>query len=199
MLDGKYCKIINRFTKKIIVSGKIINHKDVPVKCITFDNKYFFTLSKHLFYKVIFSEYENEIKFDSSKYKVKLWRNVREIFPSLIYREFDITELDEEIKELVYTLNNLGLRTTGSCSGHYEENAWVDISFKSFNEIHLLIDILNNEDFNSKFVLTTGDNLTNFNTDFIEMQLRTKRIGKKAYEDINKLVEYMKIIIENKN
>ena len=53
MIDGKYCKIINRFTKKVIASGKILNHKDIPVKCITFDNKY---LPK--------TYYENESAFE---------------------------------------------------------------------------------------------------------------------------------------
>ena len=192
MYEGKYCKIINRFTGKIIASGKIINHKDNPIICITFDNRYFFNLKKHLFYKVIFCDNCENIPFDNIKYKnkIKMWKENDKNKYSLVYRDFDIYELDKEIADLVYILNNLYLRTTGSCCGHGNYPAWIDINFISFSQIKKLLEILSKEKFCKKFILTSQIKIIS-NGNGIILQLKTVNIGKKAYKDINFLVKYL--------
>lgn len=196
MFKEKYCKIINRFTGKIIAAGKIINIKSIPVKCITFDNRYFFNLKKKILYKCIFCDYCDEIKFDNIKYKNKivLWKN-SSIYPNaLVYREYDINELDEEIKELVYAINDIPIRTCGSCCGHGTMYAWVDICFTNFNQIRRIIDILNINDFKNKFTLETFYDIVNEDSDVITLRLKTNKIGKEAYKDINELVKYINLI-----
>lgn len=192
MIDGKYCKVINRITGEIIASGKIINHKDVPVKCISFDNKYFFNLKKKLFYKIIFCDYCDEIKFDNIKYKNKiiLWRKAPVKKNAFVYREYDINELDDEIKDLVHIINKLNLRTVGSCSGHNEKPAWVDISFINFKQLKKFLEILSSDKFYGKFTLSS-DILVNSVDDEIILRLKTNSIGKKAYADIDYLTKYL--------
>lgn len=192
MLEGKYCQIINKFTKKIIAAGKIVNHKNMPIKCISFDNKHFFNLNKKILYKFIFCDYCDEVKFDNIKYKNKiiLWRYVYKRKNSFVYRDYDITELDEEIKDLVYILNKLNIKTSGSCSGHNTDYAWVEINFESFNQMRKILEIISKEKFFNKFVLTSY-NVSNIMKTEITLRLQTQSIGKKAYTDINYLVKYL--------
>jgi len=196
MYDDKYCKIINRFTRKIIVAGKILNHKDIPIKCITFDNKHFFNLKWNIFYKVIFTNFTDTVLFDNVKYKnkIELWSNIKTNENAFIYREYDITELDKEVKDLVYYLNHNSFRTVGSCSGHGVGYAWVDISFETFNQLHRFLSLLSMKKIKDNFVLTTTSRLTNNNKDMINLELRTVKSGTAAYRDINTFVEYLKII-----
>ena len=193
-LDEKYCQIINRFTGKIIVSGKIINHKELPIKCITFDNKHFFNLKWNLFYKIIICDYCAEIQFDNIKYKnkIKPWSSAKTDKLHFIFREKDITELDEEIKDLVYSINSAGFKTVGSCCGHGKYQAWIDISFISFQQLYIFIQILQDSKFISVFNLTTSPHILNNDDKIINLRLLSKNIGEDAYQDINKFAEYLK-------
>lgn len=198
MFDGKYCKIVNRFTGKIIAAGKVVNHKDIPIKCISFDDKHFFNLNKKILYKFIFCDYCDEVKFDNIKYKNKimLWRYVYKCKSSFVYRDYDITELDEEIKDLVFAINKINLRTVSSCCGHGVLPAWIYICFENFNDIRKMLDILSSKDFNNKFVLTTDEYIINKDRSEIFLALKTVKIGKEAYKDINELSKYIKILSE---
>jgi hypothetical protein len=191
-LDGKYCKIINRFTKKIVASGKIINHKTLPIKCITFDNKYFFNLNKKFLYKFIFCDFCEETKLNIKKYDILHWREVFDNKNYLIYRENDMSELDKEIEPLVYAINDyLHIQTCSSCCGHGRLNAWIDIRFNNMKQLRTIVDLISLDIFKKKFVLTTNDNILQENDDCICLKLRTNSIGEKAYNDIKKLTEYI--------
>jgi len=195
MYEGNYCKIINRFTRETVVAGKVINNKQLPFKCITFDNRYFFNVSrKHLFYKFIVCDYCDEVKFDDTKYKVELWRNAFKNSKAFVFREYDIKELDDEIKDLVYAINNIPIRTSGSCCGHGKYYAWVDMCFTNFSQIRKIIDILNINDFKNKFTLESNDGIVNEDSSVITLRFRTNRIGEKAYKDIKDLVKYINLL-----
>ena len=196
-IDEKYCKIINRFTGKIIAAGKIINHKDIPVKCITFDNKHFFNLNGNFFYKIILCDHCNEVKFNSIKYRhsIKPWKFAPRYKRALVYREHDISELDEEVKHLVDVLNKGNFQTTGSCSGHNIEPAYVDIIFYSFDQIKFMANTLSKNNFTKKFKLSTSEHIVNDKPGSVIFRLETFKIGKDAYKDLDKFAEYLKIII----
>lgn len=192
MLEGKYCKIVNKNTGEILTSGKIINHKDIPIKCISFDNRYYFNTCEQTYYDFIYCKYCEEIPFDYKKYinDIKKWSSSTAYKSSFIFRENDIEELDEEIKNLVYTVNKLNLRTSGSCSGHGIGCAWIEINFESFNQIRQILEILSTGQFYDKFVLTSNNCYNNIK-DTITLRLETKNIGEKAYKDINYLTLYL--------
>lgn len=195
MFEGQYCRIINRFTRKVIASGKIINHKEIPVKCITFDNRYFFNINS-LLYKFCFCNNCEEIKFDYIKYrnKIKLWKDSNKRY-SFVYREYDIVELDKEVEFLVNIINNISdinLKTVSSCSGHDKSRAWVDIYFEDFCSLKAFVSILDKNEFKKKFVLTTDENIINSNRKGIYLSLKTTTKGKEAYKDMDNLAYYLK-------
>ena len=51
-------------------------------------------------------------------------------------------EIDEEIRPLIKELNKTGLKTTGSCSGHNKDTAYINIRLENIhgvrvNNIHI--------------------------------------------------------------
>ena len=193
--ENKYCAIINRFTKKILVAGIVVNHKSTPIQCISFDNKYFFNIQKSFLYKIIILDKELIIPFNPKNHKITLWRYVYQYKNKFIYREFDKSELDEEIKDLVHVLNDLGYETSGSCCGHAERKAYVDIRFKTFSQLSFLLSIINTDKFRSKFYLTTEERLYPIKNDIL-FALRTYKDNEQTYTDLKELTDYLIIIKE---
>ena len=191
--DGKYCAIVGRIDNKVMASGMVINHKDVPVKCISFDNKFFFSLRPNLLYYVQVVDSANNVPFNSDGVNVIPWNRASVNQRALIFRENDITELDKEMVDLVEALNMVpGIRTVSSCSGHNKKHAYVDCSFTDFGSLKLLLYVLSSDQFNDKFVLSTAKNLvSNSHSAEIQLRLHTTSIGKEAYAHITELAIHL--------
>lgn len=123
----------------IICSGRIVNHKwDLIRHCYLYsiDNKYFWFSNKHVQVKIT----DNDVgytEFDPSRFNLNIqpWSN-RYDASSDVFVEHTIKELDVEIKLLVEVLNDCGLETSGSCSGHNEGPSYVTVKF---NDLPTLI------------------------------------------------------------
>ena len=200
ILMQKYYKIINKETKETIAANKVVIMKDIPKVLISFDFEYFFTIEENSLFEVVENPEQEIVNFDVEKYKdyIALYRYIFENPKELIYKEFTLKELDPEIKDLVYTLNDLGFFTTGSCCGHGHSQAWVDILFYDFETLKKLYNIIDHK-FKEKFFLTTSKRLNNQDSKGIYFELRSYNIGKEAFNDINELVSYLKIVLETKN
>lgn len=193
--ENKYVKIINKFNKNVIVAGKVINVKQVPVSCITFDNRYFFSVRKNFLYNIIVEDKPIiEKKFDFQKYKffIKLWRKAINHPKWLIFREFDFSEIDKEILPLVNSLNKLtNIQTVSSCCGHGKSVAWVDIKFYDFLSVQMILNIIDKQEFKNKFILTSLPRIFNNSNNSIILSLQTSSIGKDAYNDVLQLSKYI--------
>jgi len=193
--DGTYVTIINKINKEIIASGKIVARKDIPELLISFDFKHFFSVKENPLY-LIEPECDKIVSFDADKYKDEIRPYVgvkkRKDDNELIFLEHDITELDPPIAPLVYTLNDAGYKTTGSCCGHGRWVAWVHIIFEDFDMLKNLITIIERDEFKNDFILSTNNNIINVPEKEIRMSLQTTIKGKKAYKSILELSDYIK-------
>ncbi len=122
----------------IICSGRIVNHKwDLIRHCYLYsiDNKYFWFSNKHVQVKIT----DNDVgytAFDPSRFNLNIqpWSN-RYDASSDVFVEHTIKELDSEIEPLVRSMNNCGLETTGSCSGHNEGPSYVTVKFSAIQPL----------------------------------------------------------------
>jgi len=188
--------IINNITNEIMAAGLVVSYKDSPELMISIDFKHFFvTRENPLFNIKIITDDSNNVKLDTDKYKKDIYpykaienRNNKN---ELIFREFDITELDQEIAPLVYALNSAGYKTTGSCCGHGYSVAWIHVVFNSFLSLKTLLKVLESNDYKFKFVLTTNSDITSTSSNEIRLSLQTVKVGKEAYLDILDLSKYL--------
>lgn len=186
--------IKNKQTDEVILSGNIVMCKDRPETMVSVDFKYFFTLRDNPLFEVIVDKNKDIIPFVEEKYKDMIfpYKSIenRDYSKEYIFREYDIKELDPEIAPLVYALNKCGIETYGSCCGHNKINAWVDIIFENWIQLKALyFDIMLNERFNEKFVLTTRN--SNIDKARIHLFLVSTRKGEEAYKDILELSQYI--------
>lgn len=218
-----FVQVIDNKTNEIIFQGAIVYEKSrissehgtglrelaENEKLYSLDNKYFFKVDdsnytvKKLdsgFVNNDFIEHNYQIcdwnKFDYSKRE-----NVN------IYKENTILELDKEVIPIVAALNKFSpdLYTTGSCSGHDKEPAWVSVTILNSRALFDLLSCF--EPYKRYIDVTTRANVTNprknngdhpyFPSD-IAMVLRTKEIGKPAYEIFDKLADYLNRIVDLK-
>lgn len=191
-----WVKLIDKTTNEIIVSGLLVAFKDLPELLISFDFKHFFVTRENPLYNIEVIEDHNIVNFDSKKYESYIHpyinMHLRDVSNEYIFREFDMNELDPEIAPLVYILNDLGYKTTGSCCGHGEDEAWVHINFEDFFNLKNLVKILEKDEFKHDFVLTTHPNVINTHPREIRLSLQTTSKGQKAYDDVLRLTEYLK-------
>lgn len=182
---------------KIIAAGKLSNVKNIPVDCISIDNKFYFLTKENDFYSIKeMDEEEFDVPFDpmSTSIPVKLWREVyKDINCVCVYRDFTIDEADPEVLEIIHTLNKIdNIRTTSSCSGHYTSRAYIDIAFKGFDSLFKIVKLLDLNEFRNDFQLATSDTIANNSQDEIILKLTTKNYGEPAYHKINELNEKLK-------
>lgn len=197
--SGTHVKLVNKTTNEIIASGLLTAWKDLPELLISFDARYFFVVRENPLYTIEIINDNSKVEFDKEKFKDYVYpykgMEIRNNKEELIFREFDINELDPEIAPLVYALNNAGYKTTGSCCGHGGDIAWIHTIFENFLSLKNLVKILEKDQFKFKFKLSTDSNITNTANKEIRLSLETTKIGKEAYKDILELTEY----IENKS
>ena len=187
--------IKNKLTNEIMVNGYIKTCKDLPELAISFDYNFFFKVKDNPLYSIAVSTDSKITKFNSEKYKDYIYPykliEVRNNPNEYIHHEFSIDELDPEVASLVYTLNRLGFRTTGSCCGHGTQVAWIHISFDDFLTLKKFIEILQLPQFKHNFQLTTSADIIDNNHREIRLSLQTMEMGNKAYEDISRLDAYL--------
>ena len=122
----------------IICSGRIVNHKwDMLRQCYLYstDNRYFWFSNKKVQVKIT-DDCMISVDFDPSRFKLNIqpWSN-RHDASSEVFVEHTISELDSEIELLVKAINNCGLETSGSCSGHNEGPAYVTVKFSAIGPL----------------------------------------------------------------
>lgn len=186
---NNYYKIIDIKTNVIICAGKITfikQTKDMPI-LISFDNKFFFNSEGTSKYKVVKSDTEVDVPLLRNiileSYKICLYEDYFNYPDYDIFREYDINELDD-------------IETTGSCCGHGDNYLWVDIMFHSLSSINLIIDLLNDDKWNNKFILSnyyTNKNKSNYS---VMLHLRSFTKGEEAYKDANLLADDLQEIYE---
>lgn len=143
MNKGDYYKVVDKATKEIICAEPISFIKNTANMSIliSFDNKYFFKFEGTMKYKVIENSKHLEIPLKLeflNRYAVCLYKDYFKYPHYDVYREFDITELDKPVINLVRALNKFeGIETTGSCCGHDENILWIDIIFYTIPALNL--------------------------------------------------------------
>ena len=217
---GDFIQVIDKKNDKVVIQGLVQFHKvnsssfsasssnelSNNQKLFSVDNKYFFKLDDDayavkildpLFVDEHFIE-ENYIMADWYKYN----KTDRKDFK--MYKENTISELDEEVKSIVNTLNLFSphLATSGSCSGHDKNPAWISIRIDNSRTFNDFINIF--EPFKYSIDLTTSQMLNQPRNHFcgkpffpreIALMIKTKEIGEPAYEILDEFDEYLKRII----
>lgn len=220
---GKYVQVIDNETNTIVIQGTINDMKEVyndgigndlgfsdQERLYSVGGKYFFKLDSHKYTVKNLPIYFVNEGFISKKYKLQGWMNYdhsqRGNFD--IYIEHNIDELDEEVENIVYTLNRFSkyLKTTGSCSGHNKGKAWVELQFDNSRTLEEFVNIF--EPFKCKMDFTTSErsavNVDTFNGNSFfpahsVMCLITKQVGSPAYDTLDEFAEYLKKIISVRN
>lgn len=197
---NKYFSIIDKQTGEVIFRDLAVNEK-IGVSCISFDYKHFFKRPGTDKYYIQEEGYvcDNIIAFDADKipknYNIILYKYHRENPDADVLREFDITELDPEVTNLVHAINSLkDIETTGSCSGHNKGYLYVDIRFKTLIGLKNFIYILQDNGFYSDFILSTDKHIKNNTNDGEKtiLKLNSLHIGQQAYDNANKLANFIK-------
>ena len=212
---GSWIKIIDKETNKILIAGKISKRKDnayigedahfqsliQDFKGVSIEDKWFFNECNQRKFSIeenndhLIKEFDiNEIPLTYIIKKVNEIAEDTDYSGVDIFREYDITELDEEVKDLVYALNKIdGLKTVSSCCGHGENPLWIDIQFDNIKSLSLLINLIWKR-FNYDFIISTDTGIVNNHTDHCILKLYTTKIGKEAYEAANKLTKHLNVL-----
>lgn len=200
---GDYAKIIDKATGKAIAAGEIIAKKESDENtvtghiyncyCISFDNRWFFDLEKTDKFEAVENIEKLVVKMTEadipSSYSKCLWNEHRQGIHFDLYRDYDITELDPEVKELVFALNKFeGMKTVSSCCGHGKIPLHIYILFSKFLPLCFLAKVINNK-FREDFILTTRKNVSNNHVSNIIMALETTAIGEEAYQKASELAK----------
>lgn len=190
-----WCKIIDINTQNIVLAGKVYNTKKQGL--LSFDNKFFFREKGTSKYFITDNLEKIEIKNPiPNNYILVPYRGNNNNTTADVFRDYDITELDEEVKELVYALNKIdGITTTGSCSGHGKEKLYVNFIVNKDDNLKFLSTILIH--FTRDFILKDHMkkfNNSNNNTKMFELQ--SIKMGEAAYKAANKLAKYINALIK---
>lgn len=204
-----WVKIVDNQTNKVIAAGKVTKRKDNYVdngvkysfNAISFEDKWFFNENYKEHFHIEPNEEHLEIPYDENNipdyYKVLTAKDFKYDNKADIYREYGMDELDEEVKDLVYVLNEIeGIKTISSCCGHNREPLWIDIIFFNINSLSLLINIIWKK-FNYDFVLSTDRGIVNNYTSHCSLKLYTTAKGEEAYAMAKKLANCLKMVTGN--
>ena len=198
--DGTLIAQGRAFSQKISYSENEddkVEYKIIEQPLLSIDNKYFFNpLSKRItITKIEDGEY---IPFDifTSNLNIKHWNTVKtNLLTPDVYVDQDISECDEEIKELVSVLNKIPfVETTGSCSGHGYRRLYIDIKFLRMNELIKLLEIIEKH-FPNDFVISSNPYLKQQSDKCVMMTLYSVEKGERAFKRVNKLSKYIEMAL----
>lgn len=141
----KYVKVIDKKNDTVIASGKVIGSKnDFPNGGISFDMKWFFRETEHLKFEIV--NFVETKLLDVEPDKIGLtWGFLKDDGDKLdVRRDFGYDELDEDIKDFVYRLNDLSgtIKTTTSCCGHGQKSWYIEFEFSEFWDMSLFINVV---------------------------------------------------------
>ena len=202
--NDEYIEIIDRQTHNIIAEGIVKGYKNSYIdvqddgKCIKYfmdlvscDEKHYFREESNKFIINKCSSRKTQINEIPTHYIIEKWKNVYHNNNADVYIENGLEDLDEEVKNLVYSLNKIdGIYTDGSCSGHNKESLWVNMHFCDFTSILFLTHLICSKFYN-EFVITTHPTLNQNDKNTLLLRLQSIDIGDKAYENAQKLSKYI--------
>ena len=223
IVAGDYVQVVDNATGRLIMQGFVTDEKthcpagdgnqialEEDQKLLTLDNRNYFSMrsSKYTVYRLPESAVdENYIK---RNYDLRTWRSCDKagLEGADIFIEHSCEELDKEVEGLVKTLNkfSLHMKTTGSCSGHEKHPAWVSIQFSNIRALEDFLSVF--EPFKAKMDITTHEDLSEGELTFNEnayfpwlvvLEIKTKDVGKPAYDALNDFDEYLNKVIYLRN
>ena len=179
-------------------------------KLISIDNKTFFKLDSDNYRIEKLDPFFVNENFIKQNYTTKKWSEYKESNRNNtdIYIENNILELDQEVENLVHTLNRFSphMTTTGSCSGHGKKRAWISLTFESSRALIDFIDVF--DPYKEQIDFTTDPHMYPQKKSFCEkpffprntvLTLKTKEIGQPAYEILEEFNNYLDSIIKLRN
>ena len=212
---GDFVQVIDSTTRKVVIQGLVRYQKDGTRgkrfadenRLFSVDNTHFFKLGDNAYtVKKLGNSYSDD-NFISENYKEISWWDyeIETNDKCDMVRENCIEELDKEVANVVTVLNKFSPRMaiTGSCSGHGERPAHVDIRFEDLLTINDLMNVF--VPYTSKIDLTTYPCITNdpfnssdqaFSPRNVELRLKTKEVGEPAWHVLDELTEYLNTIID---
>ena len=204
---NRYIRIVNNEDNSVICSGRCVFQKIDRLQLVSLDNKYFFHVSNSKRYHIVETDDTTEVKLDVDKYghmlKFAVFTKVMSVLSDNkvnginvydidVFVENNEYELDKEMVEIVRSLNRIrGLRTTGSCSGHYLRRPWVIIEFTTLSAISDLNRIVNDSRFCDSFILSNDSKVRLTKGSFPSMTLFCTKKLPFAKKYLKKLVEYI--------
>ncbi len=214
--QGDIVQVIDNLSGRTIIQGEVTGLKDSVTsekrfndheKLFSIDDKHFFKLDDDAYtIKKLDTPYVDE-DYICANYKMAPWHHYNNVKREEVnfFRENSVDELDKEVEDVIRALNKFSpyMLTTGSCSGHGEEQAWVTIRFKDLLTINDFLNVLT--PYNSKLDLTTDANINTVPPHFagnaifprdVDMQLKTKEVGKPAWRALDEFTEYLYTIID---
>ena len=223
IIPGNYVQVIDNISKRVVMQGLVLTEKiqcpdgkgnsielSDDEKILSLDDSYFFRLDDKRYTVRRLPEVFIEKDFIRQNYALKSWRSCYQTGcdDADMYIERTINELDEEVENLVQTLNrfSLHMKTTGSCSGHGKRPAWVNLQFENTRALEDLMSVF--EPFKSRMSVTTVDDIAvptevflgnAFFPNHIVMCLETKEVGEPAYKTIDEFDAYLNRVIDFRN
>ncbi len=221
---GDFVQVIDKKNNKVIIQG-VIQYEKVNCfnpsptkfndlvgnqKLYSVDNRYFFKLDdRDYIVKKLDPLFVNE-DFIEDNYATTGWseysKTDRKDFK--MYKENTVLELDAEVKNVVNTLNRFSprLSTSGSCSGHDKSPAWISFNIDDARTFQDFVNIF--EPFKYEIDLTTSVTLHQQREHFcgkpyfprdIMLMIKTKKVGKEAYEALNEFDKYLNRVVSLRN
>jgi len=165
---------------------------------VSIDNKHFFhTRNSKYHVEVIQRSSEDVMEFNFEEYRENfvfkpfnqpIGKDGDLDYLTDVFIENDETEIDKEMVDLVASLNAIrGIKTTGSCSGHYVRKPWVMMQFNDLESLCLLLRIINHTQFEKAFVLSSDPNIAIIQNQIPTMTLFCKKCLPFARKHLNKL------------
>lgn len=185
-----YVKIVRKNNNQIICQGLVKSMKLTPCECISMDNKFFFPIESDS-YDFIVSEIPLKNILILDDIRIYPWSDVMKLKGKIdgIYREHDITELDEGIKDIVTSFNENCFCTTGSCDGHHKKYPWVDIKVNDISTLIILNHIMCYGDIGKEFniVFDCVKHPLTYTSKEVIITIKSTHKGDKGLESFNKL------------
>ena len=163
-----------------------------PFFGISFDNMHFFTeWNNEIYFEENPNHIEKEMNIDGID--VVLWTDITNKPHSSVYRDYDITELDDGVKELVLSLNKMdGITTCSSCSGHKRKHMWIDFCITNLDSLKNIIMIISQKEFRDDWMIINSIFAENFKYNDLIMTLQSKKYSDdKIFDSAQKLSEYI--------
>ena len=200
MKIGKYENIVIAYNGKTVCQGPICNVKtncgDKEIYLVSIDNKHFFNLRNREIEYMLTHNTLDPVMHNEELVKIPLIPfNQCYVDPyQPMYIEYTKDELDPEVEPLVKALNNIGIETIGSCSGHGIDKLWVSINIKSMDELIMFYKLFSADGkFKDSWILRTSAYLSQCDDNKVMLLLESRNKGQKAFKAAEMLSYYLEL------